>query len=99
MLRSKRRDRPARGHVSRSARSRRHERPHADGDVAPGDALDVINHINAFGESEGEGSEGSGVSRQESAMAGLGTSNPPNDLDQLTALLAFDIASQPKRRR
>ncbi|HMC10688.1 MAG TPA: dockerin type I domain-containing protein, partial [Pirellulaceae bacterium] len=66
----------------------------ADGSVAPNDALDVINAINAGqgGEGEGARSQGSGASSEQAPRGGMG-------MDELTALLAIDVASQPRRRR
>jgi len=64
-----------------------------DGVVAPNDALEVINHINAFGSSEGEGT---GVGSQESGVGNQGTGGLSEA--ELLALLAVDVASQPKRR-
>jgi hypothetical protein len=62
-----------------------------DNSISADDALRIINHINAFGAGTGAGTgagEGEAIARGET-----------NSSDELLALLALDLASQPKRRR
>jgi enoyl-CoA hydratase/carnithine racemase len=67
-----------------------------DNSIAPDDVLALINAINALGASEGEPSGGEGEASIAAAVPSSASS--PTPLNDLIALLAVDVAWQPKRR-
>ena len=70
--------------------------PAGDDFVAPGDALAIINFINAFGPGiSGPAGEGEG----QATLAGIESTASQPSMPGVIALLALDVASQPKRRR
>jgi hypothetical protein len=69
-----------------------------DGFVAPSDVLDIINFINAYGpDGEGEPNNSAEVMALQNAIPQPATSDR-SSLEELLSLLAFDVASQPRRR-
>jgi len=68
-----------------------------DNSIAPSDALEVINAINAGLAGEGEPTENQSGIPPAADVQPLSSSGQPS-LNELIGLLAIDVASQPKRR-
>jgi hypothetical protein len=67
----------------------------ADNQIAPIDALTVINYINAFG----PGLRGPGAAGEGEGAAGTAPPQADDPMSDLMAMLAADVALQPRRRR